>query len=57
MFFEHQTECLRKHSDTRKDLDREHQNTITNIYITRFHKSAINLNGPQELVNTVGSKI
>lgn len=39
IFFEHQTECLRKHSDISKNLDREHKKTITNVYLTKFHKS------------------
>jgi len=41
-FFEHQTECLRKHSDTSQNLDREDQKTITNVYTTKFHRSVTN---------------
>lgn len=55
-YFEDQRECLRKHSDASKNLDIEHQETITNVYITKFHKSVTNLNGPQELGNTLGIK-
>lgn len=53
-FFEHETMFKKTLS---KNLDREHQKTITNVRMTKFHKSVTNLNRPQELVNTLGIKI